>query len=127
MADSEVRWEGADEMMRRLADYRDSVRYAVRQVAEYWKPVLETYAKENAPWEDRTANARQTLHAFVEDLSNDTVALYLAHGMDYGIWLEVANGGKYAIIWDTLSAHFEAITRMLKGIFGGGNVTSNFT
>lgn len=124
--DAHVDWEGVDGMIRRLDEYATTVRSAVRFVAEYWQPVIETFAKDFAPWADRSGNARQTLHAFVEDLSKDTVALYLAHGMDYGIWLEIANGGRYAIIWDTLSAHFDAISKMLKGIFGNGNVASSF-
>lgn len=123
---ADVEWQGVDQMMRRLTDYGNAVHQAVYSVAQYWQPVIETYAKENASWVDRSGNARQTLHAFVETLARNTVALYLAHGMDYGIWLEIANGGAYAIIWDTLSAHFEKIATMLKGIFGGGNVTANF-
>lgn len=127
MSDSRMEWSGFDQMQRRLDEYARKVRSAVESVADYWAPVIEAYAKDNASWMDRSGNARQTLHAFRKTLAKDTVALYLAHGMDYGIWLEVANGGAYAIIWDTLSAHIEPIRQMLQGIFGNGNVTSNFT
>ena len=122
---SRFQWQGADRMVNRIGEYGEAIHFAVRQVAEYFRAVLETYAKENAPWEDRTANARQTLHALVDDLAKDVVALYLSHGVTYGLWLEIANGGKYAVIWPTIEAHLEAIAKMLKGIFGNATFTAN--
>lgn len=124
MAKAKLVWTNATQMQRNLDAYRDKAKYAIRQVANYWQPVIEAYAKENATWIDRTSNARQSLHSFVDELANDTVALYLAHGRPYGIWLEVkgehpevANAGKYAIILPTLEAHYEPIRKMLKEIF----------
>ena len=82
-----VEWSGIEDMIRKMQNYADKVQYAIVQVATYFKGVFETYAKQNAPWQDRTGNARQTLHAWINELSRDTVELYLSHGMDYGIQL----------------------------------------
>ncbi len=113
-----VEWDGSlDEMGDRIVTYGEQVLDAVRRIAEYFEPVLESYAKQNAPWRDRTGNARQSLHTFTRNLAEEAVALYLAHGMDYGIWLEVRWSGKYAIIWPTLEAHLEAISAMLHEVF----------
>lgn len=106
------------EINRGLDQYMARVRVAIRRVAEYYAPILESYAKTNAPWTDRTANARQSLHTFVEELSRNAVALYLSHGMNYGIHLETRYAGKYAIIWPTIAAHLPAIRQMLQRIFG---------
>jgi hypothetical protein len=57
--------------------------------------------KENAPWTDRTSNARQTLWAEVFAMS-DVVVLAFGHGMDYGTFLELANQGRFAIITPAL-------------------------
>lgn len=113
-----IEWTGVDNMVAQMTVYTNKVQTACRQVADYFAPVVETYAKQNAPWTDRTGNARQSLHAWVEELAKDTVYLYLSHGVEYGKWLEVANAGKYSIIYPTLQAHFQAISDMLKGIFG---------
>lgn len=66
------------------------------------------YMKENAPWTDRTGNARAGLHAYVppsggED--NDIFELIFAHSMYYGVFLELANSGRYSIIAQTVQ-HF---------------------
>ena len=113
-----VEWSNTRDVREGMERYRKDVKRAIRQVAEYWKPVIETYAREHAQWTDRTGNARRGLHSFVEELSEDTVALYLAHGMDYGLHLELKYAGKYAIILPALEAHYGEIGRMLKGIFG---------
>lgn len=113
-----IDWGGTDEaMLRAMEHYAQAVLRAVKAVADYWQPVMETYAKENAPWVDRTGNARQSLHSWVEELSGDIVALYLAHGVYYGIFLERKYAGRNAIIWPTIAEHLTPIEQMLKGIF----------
>lgn len=114
-----IDWGGSDEeFIRAIRTYAMAVLRAVRQVAEYFAAVFEAYAKEHASWTDRTANARQSLHTWIDDLANGVVELYLSHGVYYGIFLERRFAGKYAIIWPTIEAHLEEITRMLQGIFG---------
>lgn len=62
---------------------------------------VEAYAKENAPWQDQTGEARDGLTA--EAISSFVVpSIVLYHTVDYGIWLEVKNSGEYAIIIPTL-------------------------
>lgn len=119
---------GQNTIRKGMMTYKDKVRFALKQVAQYWGAVFERYAKEEAPWTDRTANARQSLHTWIEELADDTVSLYLSHGMEYGRFLETVGAssvgaetggaGKYAIIWPTIEAHLDAIAKMLKGIFG---------
>ena len=69
------------------------------RVVEERAPAMEQWAKDNAPWTDRTGAARAGLHVTV-DKSGPLAQITLAHGdnVPYGVWLEIANGGKYAII-----------------------------
>lgn len=62
---------------------------------------VEAYAKENAPWEDQTGDAREGLNASAHTTPIEYV-ITLAHGVEYGIWLEVRWGGRFAIIMPTL-------------------------
>jgi len=117
-----IRWT-SNTIRQGMVSYKDKVRAALVSVAQYWQVVFERYAKEEAPWTDRTANARQSLHTWIEQISDDTVHLYLSHGMDYGVYLEAmgsenGHAGRYAIIWPTIEAHLSQIAKMLKGIFG---------
>lgn len=117
-ADVTVKWEGLDQIGLGLQAFAEQCREATLQIVEYFAPILETFAKENAPWEDQTGNARQSLQGIPERLSQDAVALYLAHGMNYGVYLETRWAGKYAILWPTIEAHLGDITEMLRQVFG---------
>lgn len=64
----------------------------------------EGYMKANAPWSDRTGNARNGLHADVE-VGQDKFTLYLSHGVEYGVFLELAHGGNWAIVRPTADVY----------------------
>jgi len=117
MSDFRINWSGTSQMGQNMRRYKRLVLHAIKQVANYWAAVFENYAKSEAPWTDRTGNARQNLHTFIEELSGDTVRLYLSHGMDYGIYLETRYAGRYEIIMPTIRRHLPQIRQMLQGIF----------
>lgn len=78
--------------------------------------VSSAYMKSNAPWTDRTGNARQGLHA-VYGKEGDAHTLTLAHGVSYGIWLEVRYAGRYAVILDSMQNSGSDVMRLLdKGL-----------
>lgn len=63
---------------------------------------LESKMKINRPWTDRTNMAKTMLSARVSQPSNTLIRITLAHGVDYGIWLELAHEKNYAIIAPTI-------------------------
>lgn len=69
----------------------------VAEVAEE----VQQYAQTNAPWSDRTGEARAGLTA-ESHADNNILTIILYHTVEYGIWLEVRNSGEYAIIIPTL-------------------------
>lgn len=78
-------------------NYTDWVWQVAYLVCQARAPEIENWMKANAPWTDRTGNARQTLYAQVIPALQEILVL-LDHGVDYGLWLEVANAGRYAIV-----------------------------
>lgn len=54
-------------------------------------PTLVEEAKQRAYWKDRTTNARNGLTGGVEGGGTEYL-LYLAHGVEYGEWLENGTG-----------------------------------
>lgn len=82
------------------------------------KKLLVDDAKRNAPWTDRTGDARRTLHAKyetqIQSASIAIVDVFLIHGVDYGIFLELANSGRFAIIHDTLIRNKDKIMKILE-------------
>lgn len=59
------------------------------------------YARTHAPWTDRTSNARNGLFAKAER-DRPYYRIIIAHGVPYGIWLEVRFAGRYQIIRPTV-------------------------
>ena len=57
----------------------------------------ERYAKQRAPWANITGNARAGLRgtSSVQGMSGE---IRLEHGVDYGIWLELAHGRQWGIL-----------------------------
>lgn len=71
--------------------------YAATKASE-----LQAKMKLNRPWTDRTGMAKALLNTKVSQPNKNTVRITLAHGVDYGIWLELAHGKNYAIIAPTV-------------------------
>lgn len=89
-----------DTLTTSLATMDRRVRVAVGLVYELFETKAEGDMRINAPWTDRTGNARAGLRARSE-ADGDTFTLVLYHTMPYGFWLEVAHDGRYAIIGPT--------------------------
>lgn len=77
---------------------------------------LQAKMKVNRPWTDRTGMAKITLSAKVSQPSDAVVRITLAHGVDYGIWLELANEKNYAIIGPTIKTEGPELIKGLNNI-----------
>lgn len=88
-------------MISGLADCESRADMAIRMLAEQGALQLQNSARENRKWTDRTGHARQRLTGSVATISHG-YRIYLAHGVDYGIWLELAHGKRFAIIPQTI-------------------------
>lgn len=86
-----------------LMDFETKAQAALRMYAETAAQKLEGSARENAPWTDRTSAARNRLNCKVEDQGNGAQLLALSHGVDYGLWLELAHEKNYAILQPTIN------------------------
>jgi len=127
-----------------LEDYGDKVMVALQAVANYWGQGVQDEARENAVWEDRTSNARGGLFfavdgfdlgtitgevtpeaksemsdVAIESGSKDTLIITLGHTVFYGKFLELSNGGRYAIVMSTLESNLPKLERMVQEVFQG--------
>lgn len=69
----------------------------VKMFAETSALGMQNDAREQARWTDRTGDARKRIKGAVFK-TNKGFRIELAHGVDYGLWLELANEKKYAIV-----------------------------
>lgn len=94
--------------MKRLLPYIDA---GVSLAFDHMEARAETIMRTNAPWTDRTGNARNGLMA--KHLSEPMVRheLVLYHTMPYGFWLEVRWSGRFAVVGPTMLAIGPELTR----------------
>ena len=116
-----------DKLADAIEDYGVKVLVAIHAVATRWGQDMQNQARQNAPWQDRTGNARSGLMFAVDGFglapvigevdpgamsvmtdavavsgSPEALVVVVGHTVFYGKFLELSNGGKYAIIMSTI-------------------------
>lgn len=111
-----INWVGLQVIVDELKDYQKQGAIAPGTIEQLAQEVQE-YARNNAPWQDESGEARKGLVAEVQQRPNKETAIILSHSVHYGVYLENANGSVYAIIIPTLE-HFA--DQLGTRIFGQG-------
>lgn len=103
-------------------NYTNAIFQSGRRIAYDRAEDMENWAKENAPWQDRTGDARERLHATVEE-TGPIGTIVLSHGVDYGWALEIGHGGRYAIIAPAIDVWGPIVMRDLQNMINLGLVS----
>jgi hypothetical protein len=99
MADGcKIEVRGLEEAAKRLKEFTPKLKAALILDAQNIAAEMEKWAKQNVPWTDRTAHARLFLKSTVKWKNTNELMIALSHQVDYGVYLELANEGKYAIL-----------------------------
>lgn len=118
MASPAIRWiEPPSKLAKAIEQYGEKVMVAVKALADFVATEAQNDMRSNAPWTDRTGNARSGLYAEAERFAKHVVVIHLSHGVDYGIWLEIKNGGRYAIVAPTLERLYPRVRQLLNQLF----------
>ena len=91
----------ADKLVDGLSDLSGMARMRTRVYANTVAKDLEGYIRENRPWTDRTGQARQRMTGYVKETLKG-FRIVIAHGVDYGVWLELAHEKRFAILEPTI-------------------------
>ena len=91
----------ANNLIKGLAEREIKTRAALGLYADTVAKKMEAHAKGNKPWTDRTGRAKQSLNSSWKWVG-DVARVELSHGVYYGIYLELCNEKKYAIIKPTI-------------------------
>jgi HK97 gp10 family phage protein len=100
----------------------DKLQRALFGVVKYWDGPIEEHMKQNAPWNDRTTNARNGLSAVAQKsgatVAGSTFAIILSHSVDYGLYLEegTENMSARPIIMPTIERYAPKVIGMLTKI-----------
>lgn len=91
----------ANKLVKGIAEREIKSKAALGLYADTVAKQMETHAKSNKPWVDRTGRAKQSLNSSWKWVG-DVARVELSHGVDYGIYLELCNEKRYAIIKPTI-------------------------
>jgi hypothetical protein len=101
---SSIKITGVDKLAEAIRVHDRKVKKVIAGNFVYHANEATTFAKLNAPWTDRTGNARSGLFTDVNVINGgQAFEMILGHSVPYGIWLEVRFSGKYAIIMPTMN------------------------
>jgi hypothetical protein len=79
---------------------------------------MTDYARKTARWQDRTGNAREGLNGGMFWETPEILKLFIAHSMEYGVFLELAHDRKYQILEESLNkfkdSWFNAIKKIIE-------------
>lgn len=113
-----IKWE-SDTLSPTLATLQITIYANLKAKAEEAAQKVEQFMKEEHTWKNRTTDAEKGLFARVANSGPNGFTIILGHGstVDYGIWLEVRWGGKYAIIEPTMGLMGPEVMHSLKDLF----------
>lgn len=77
---------------------------------------LESEAKNNAPWTDRTGSARQRLSGTYRPVGAFVTRVELSHGVDYGYYLEFCHDQQNEILGITVQRLTPQIVRGMSNL-----------
>ncbi len=108
---------GLEDVLRNTEAWKDQVLAAVFALGQHEGQEAEAEMKRDAPWTDRTSHARQGLKGRAEQY-HDRVQVTLSHTMEYGVHLELANSGQYAILKPTAQRRAPRFIEDVKRVVG---------
>lgn len=96
-----------------------------RRVAEQRAEDATQWMRAEAPWQDRTGRARAGLHVEVKESPGVLAELVFSHdpSLDYPVYLETKDGGKFAIIAPAIDYWGPILMRDLQRIMNLGLAT----
>lgn len=109
---------GLNEVLANLYKWATEKRAGVDAVSKVTASNMQNFARLNRPWKDQTGNARAGLNGGSYWENAEILKIYIAHSMEYGVFLELANSGNYAILEPTIREFqdkwYNAIKRIME-------------
>jgi hypothetical protein len=89
---------GLNEVLKNLNDWAQKQKAGCEAVAKTTAANMQNYARDKRRWKDITGAARAGLHGDGGWESETVLKAFIAHGMDYGVYLELAHDRKYKLL-----------------------------
>jgi hypothetical protein len=96
--------DGVDEVKKSIVDIYDRRKAAILAMSKYYAAKMLVWFRQQQVadkwWNNQTfdAIARVFTNGYLTD-GGESIAMGAAHGVQYGVYLELANDGKHSAIW----------------------------
>lgn len=109
------------EVAESLERFDKAMQAQLKVVGDTISKKMETYAKSNHPWKNRTGSAQGKLKGSYKVTDNE-LDIMISHGVDYGFYLETRHdfNGKYQILEKARDSEVDNFKNMLKTMNLGG-------
>lgn len=107
-------WNSRD-LLRGVEGFEGDLNDLIAQVMQRQAVKATSWMKINAPWTDRTGNARNTLLAEATR-DGDEHGIIMSGAMPYQIYLETKQAGKFAIIQPAMIRFGTIVMTQLEGL-----------
>lgn len=104
-------------LLNQLGTFNARMDRAITATMGYHATRAVAYARINAPWKDRSTNARNGLFATAVRAA-PRYAIVIGHRVPYGIWLETKWSGRYAIIRPTIDHEGPEVMMTIATLYG---------
>lgn len=104
------------EVVANLRRFDEQMRAGLLLITQQVAARMEDWAKANAPWTDRTGNARRGLTASANWEDYIHLVVKMSHTVDYGAMLELAHNGNYAILGPAIDKYRDEFLREWENI-----------
>lgn len=116
MAQKSFKWKN-ETLFKNVKGFEERADRVITAAFDYQATRSETFMKKNAPWKDDTSNARNGLFTATKHEGSKHFLL-LSHGVEYGIWLELIQSGKYGIVKKAWLVGIDELRGRIEKIFG---------
>lgn len=103
-------------LAREAARYGDLLQTAVGRALIDIAQTAETEMRVGAKWRNISGNARRGLRVEIEKDGDRRILMHFIHSVEYGVYLELAHGGKYAILYPTLLATLPVVRSRVRAL-----------
>lgn len=109
---------GTEQVTQNLAGAVAGIQARAKLAGDAIAALLESYAKQNHPWQNDTGDTERTTQARITEATDQIITVTLTTGTDYSQFLELCHDGKWAWLWPTLLACKEEILAILTAHLG---------
>ena len=107
----------AREVINNLKNIDERAKAGLLTIGNTTASQMKEYAQSNHRWTDRTGSATAEIKSKAE-WQGDTLDIWIKHGVDYGIWLEIREAfeGRYKILEEARDSQVETFKSMIRAL-----------